>query len=167
VGTTFPLAAPIAPLFVAWGTEAEQTAWLERGRRLTGTTDRALGQAELAAVRELGYQATTGRAASDRFERAVTGGTDPSGLSEVLRGMQERGPEPGLHAPVDELTEVTSLAAPVRDRDGRVVLVLHISLTGAESAERLRTCLDRLLAGAARASALLSAAGAGPTSGTR
>jgi DNA-binding IclR family transcriptional regulator len=59
---------------------------------------------------------------------------------------------------VAELADVTSMAAPVRDRDGRVALALHLmGFTGRETPARLQTCLDRLLAGAARATDLLSA----------
>jgi flavin reductase (DIM6/NTAB) family NADH-FMN oxidoreductase RutF len=133
VGAAFPLAAPIAPLFVAWAGEAERQAWLARGRRLTGIDNPALGEAELEGVRTLGYQVTTGHAAAERFERTVVEAEDATGVPEVLRQLQERGPEPGLHRPLEELTDVTSLAAPVRD-----------------------TCLDRLLSGAAQATELLS-----------
>jgi flavin reductase (DIM6/NTAB) family NADH-FMN oxidoreductase RutF/DNA-binding IclR family transcriptional regulator len=158
VGTAFPLAAPIAPLFVAWAGTVEQMAWLDRGRRLTGTTDPALAMAELEAVRSLGYQVTTGQQDAELFERSVVDHDRPDGVAEVLRRMQERAPEPRLHTPFDQLTEVTSLAAPVRDRDGRVVLALHLmGFSGTESPDRLHACLDRLLAGAARAGELLNA----------
>jgi flavin reductase (DIM6/NTAB) family NADH-FMN oxidoreductase RutF/DNA-binding IclR family transcriptional regulator len=156
VGAAFPLAAPIAPLFLAWADRAEQEAWLARGRQLTGAPDSSLGQASLDAVRELGYQVTTGLATADRFEDSISG--NATDVSDVLRQLLERGPEPGLHHPIHQLTEVTSLAAPVRDRDGRVVLSLHLmGFSGSESPDRLRGCLDRLLVGAARAGDLLSA----------
>jgi flavin reductase (DIM6/NTAB) family NADH-FMN oxidoreductase RutF/DNA-binding IclR family transcriptional regulator len=158
VGTTFPLAAPVAPLFVAWGTGGEQEGWLSRGRQLTGATDLSVSVAELQAVRGLGYQVTTGRASSERFERSVSDRDTPGGLVDVLRELQERGPEPGLHRPLAELTDVTSIAAPVRDRDGQVVLVLHLmGFTGREGPARLQACLDRLLTGTARATELISA----------
>jgi hypothetical protein len=152
------LAAPIAPLFVAWGSDEDRQAWLARGRRLTGASDTSLGEAEAQAVRDLGYQVTTGRATADRFERSVSEDDDPDGVVEVLRRMQETGPEPGLRAPIEELTDVTSLAAPVRDATGQVVLALHLGgFDGTENPQRLRACLDRLLAGAHRASELISA----------
>jgi flavin reductase (DIM6/NTAB) family NADH-FMN oxidoreductase RutF/DNA-binding IclR family transcriptional regulator len=158
VGTTLPLAAPIAPVFVAWADSADQAAWLARGRRLTGAADTAVGEAELTAVRALGYQVTTGQALAEDFERSVQSDDDVDGVTDVLRRMQERGPEPGLHVPFEHLADVTSLAVPVRDHDGRVVLSLHlIGFTGAETPDRLRFCLDRLLSGAARASDLLTA----------
>jgi flavin reductase (DIM6/NTAB) family NADH-FMN oxidoreductase RutF/DNA-binding IclR family transcriptional regulator len=156
VGASFPLAAPIAPLFLAWADRAEQEAWLARGRRLTGVADPSVAEAALDAVRELGYQVTTGLATADRFEDSIAGRA--ADVSDVLRQLQERGPEPGLQHPIDQLTEVTSLTAPVRDRDGRVVLSLHLmGFSGTESPDRLRTCLNRLLAGAARAGDLLAA----------
>ena len=157
VGTAFPLAAPIAPLFVAWAGTVEQMAWLDRGRRLTGTSDPALAMAELEAVRSRGYQVTTGQQDAELFERSVVDHDRPDGVAEVLRRMQERAPEPRLHTPFDQLTDVASLAAPVRGADGSVLLSLHlIGFTGSETPQRLRSCLDRLLAGAARASHLLT-----------
>jgi flavin reductase (DIM6/NTAB) family NADH-FMN oxidoreductase RutF/DNA-binding IclR family transcriptional regulator len=151
VGTTFPLAAPIAPLFAAWAPAADQQAWLARGARLTGA-DTAGCAADLAAVRALGHQVTTGRASADRFERSLTDRDAPGGVAEVLGELLRRGPEPGLHRPLAELTDVTSIAAPVRDRDGQVVLALHLmGFTGRETPDRLATCLDRLLAAAGRA----------------
>jgi flavin reductase (DIM6/NTAB) family NADH-FMN oxidoreductase RutF/DNA-binding IclR family transcriptional regulator len=157
VGTAFPLAAPIAPLFVAWAGTVEQMAWLDRGRRLTGTSDPAVAMAELEAVRSLGYQVTTGQQDAELFERSVVDHDRPDGVAEVLRRMQERGPEPRLDTPFDQLTDVASLAAPVRGVDGSVLLSLHlIGFTGSETPQRLRSCLDRLLAGAARASHLLT-----------
>src|SRR4051794_15678763 len=157
VGTAFPLAAPIAPLFVAWAGTVEQMAWLDRGRRLTGTTDPAQAMAELLAVRELGYQVTTGRQDAELFERSVVTHELPGGVVDVLRSMQERAPEARLRTPFDQLTDVASLAAPVRGADGSVALSLHlIGFTGAETPQRLRSCLDRLQAGAARASHLLT-----------
>ena len=159
VGSSFPLAAPFGPVFVAWAPEAERQAWLMRGQVLTGTADQSLAEAELAAVRALGYGVTTGRAAAEHFGRVVTGIHDAAAVAEWLTAMQERGPEPGLHAPVEELTEVTSMHVPVRDDGGRAVLILHLmGFTGAESPGRLRACLDRLQAGARTAGARLSQA---------
>lgn len=95
VGTTFPLAAPFGPLFVAWAAEAERQAWLMRGQTLTGITDGSLAVAQLTAVRELGYGITTGREAADHFERVVTGMQEPAATAELLTALQRRGPEPG------------------------------------------------------------------------
>ncbi|MCZ2828816.1 flavin reductase [Modestobacter sp. VKM Ac-2986] len=151
VGTTFPLAAPIAPLFLAWAPAADQQAWLARGARLTGS-DTAGCAADLAAVRALGHTVTTGRASADRFERSLFDRDAPGGVAGVLGELLQRGPEPGLRRPLAELTDVTSIAAPVRDRDGQVVLALHLmGFTGQETPDRLTTCLDRLLVAARRA----------------
>lgn len=157
VGATFPLAAPFAPLFVAWESEAARRGWLDRGRRLTGIDDTALGDAEIEGVRTLGYQVTTGHDAAERFDRTVVE-PDDAQRTEVLRELQERGQEPGLHRPIEEISDVTSLAAPVRSAAGEVVLSLHlIGFTGDETPERLRVCLDRLLAAAASADRLIDA----------
>ncbi|MFQ1002444.1 flavin reductase [Modestobacter sp. SSW1-42] len=151
VGSTFPLAAPIAPLFAAWAPAADQEAWVARGARLTGA-DTSGCAADLAAVRALGHQVTTGRASADRFERSLSGRDAPGGVADVLGELLQRGPEPGLRRPLRELSDVTSIAAPVRDRDGQVVLALHLmGFTGQETPDRLTTCLDRLLDAARRA----------------
>jgi flavin reductase (DIM6/NTAB) family NADH-FMN oxidoreductase RutF/DNA-binding IclR family transcriptional regulator len=148
VGSTFPLAAPFGPLFVAWAPASERQAWLVRGQVLTGATDHSLGEGELAAVRALGYAVTTGHATEEHFRKAVTGIHDRAAVAEVLTAIHSRGPEPGLRAPMEDLADVTSMSVPVRIPDGRVVLVLHLmGFTGAESPDRLRACLDRLLAG--------------------
>lgn len=166
VGCTFPLAAPFGPVFVAWAAEAEQQAWLTRGHVLAGAADRSLAEGELAAVRALGYGITTGREAAQRFGRVITGTHDPAAVADWLVAMHRRGPEPGLHRPVEELTDVTSMHVPVRTADGRVVLVLHLmGFTGTEGPGRLRACLDRMLAGARAAGDRVSLAGspgAGP-----
>lgn len=160
VGCTFPLAAPFGPVFVAWATEAEQQAWLTRGHVLAGAADRALAEGELAAVRALGYGITTGQEAAERFGRVITGTHDPAVVADWLVAMQQRGPEPGLHRPVEELTDVTSMHVPVRQPGGRVLLVLHLmGFTGTERPARLRASLDRMLAGAQAAGDRLSRAG--------
>ncbi|MGY1815203.1 flavin reductase [Blastococcus sp. SYSU D00820] len=156
LGSTFPLAAPFGPLYVAWATEAERETWLQRGRRLSGGESMDLAARELDAIRELGYEVTTDRATADRFERLFGDADDADDAGAILRGLTAKLPESGLRAPIEHLTDVTSLAAPVHDADGRVVMVLRlIGFQGSESPERLRTCLDRLLAGAARATASL------------
>jgi hypothetical protein len=135
---------------------------------LAGAVNRSLAEGELAAVRGLGYGITTGREAAERFGRVITGTHDPATVADWLGTMQRRGPEPGLHEPVEELTDVTSMHVPVRTAGGRVVLVLHLmGFTGTEGPGRLRACLDRMLAGARAAGDRLSLAGssgAGPAS---
>jgi flavin reductase (DIM6/NTAB) family NADH-FMN oxidoreductase RutF/DNA-binding IclR family transcriptional regulator len=158
LGSTFPLDAPFGLLYVAWSADVEREAWLTRGRRSAGPAVTALAEAELRTVRDLGYEVTTGRAMAERFDRLFSDSDDPDGVTEILSRLTARGPEPGLRAPVEELVDVTSLAAPVRDQDGRVVMALRLlGFSGSEPSDRLRTCLDRLRAGAVRASELLQA----------
>lgn len=153
IGTTFPLAAPFGALFAAWAPEPEQRAWLSRGRRLVGEGDESLFDGLLAAVREQGYEASTGRQVVDRFDRAMAAGEDPELVPDVLRTLgEELRRRPAQPCPVAEVDGLTSLAVPVRDGSGRVVVALRlIGLTGEESAEQRRACLDRLLVGATRA----------------
>ncbi|MFF3500244.1 flavin reductase [Streptomyces sp. NPDC003247] len=158
VGAAFPLAAPFGPLFVAWASPAEQDAWITRSGHLAGEQGGRTAREDLAAVRALGYQVTTGHATADRFERLVENGAlDTGDAKDLLRRLVDRGPEPGLRTALHELTEVTSLAVPVRTADGTVALSLHlIGFTGDESPDRLPACRDRLLAGAERARELIS-----------
>ena len=75
-------------------------------------------------------------------------------LRTVLTG---RAIEPGLRAPLDELSDVASMHVPVRDGSARVVLSFDLlGFTGDEPADRLLMCRDRLLVGASTASALIS-----------
>ncbi len=156
VGTSFPLAAPLAPVFVAWASEDEKQAWVRRGRALSGSTDDAAVRAQLHAVRERGMHVTTGRSTAELFERVVRGGEDAEGLTAVLRDLLERGPLPTGEEPLSDLVDVTSLTAPVRDGAGRAVLALHLSgFTGSEASWEIGRAVTELHATAARCSLLL------------
>ena len=156
VGTAFPLAAPIAPLFVAWA--GRSSRW-PGSTAAGGSPGPATPPSRWPSSRPCVPGATRSRPVS-RTPSSSSGPwstTTADGVAEVLRRMQERAPEPRLHTPFDQLTDVASLAAPVRGADGSVLLSLHlIGFTGSETPQRLRSCLDRLLAGAARASHLLT-----------
>ncbi|SDO69824.1 NADH-FMN oxidoreductase RutF, flavin reductase (DIM6/NTAB) family [Klenkia soli] len=155
VGTSFPLVAPLAPVFVAWAPEAEQRAWADRARALTGGGHDDALAAQLHAVRERGVHVTTGHATADAFERVVRG-EEADGLAPVLRALLDTGPLPVAEEPVAELVDVTSLTAPVRDAGGRVVLALHLSgFTGTEPGWEIGRAVTELHAAAARCSLLL------------
>jgi DNA-binding IclR family transcriptional regulator len=146
------LAAPLAPIHVAWADEAAERRWLATAARKTDhAVDPEIARSELAAVRAQGYAVSTGREAAAEFERNVegTGGTGDPDLSGVLPELiaKAQGGAVGLAGARD----VTSLHAPVFGSDGHAELSLTVNgFTGEESAARLQSCLDRLLAAAAR-----------------
>ncbi len=162
VGSVFPHAAPYAPLFVAWAPEEAQERWIASGSRIAGGDLTDIATAELAAVRERGYVVITGRSATRRFDRSALNGARPvperhEELQAVAQTLSRRGLDPGLRTPIEEVTDVTSLHVPVRDQAGAVRLSLVlIGFTGHETPDRIRRCRDRLLAGAERASTLIS-----------
>lgn len=151
VGISFQLAAPLAPLHVAWaGPEAERR-WLGQTRSILGSVAEDAALAELATVRRFGYSVSTGTEAAAEFERTVhvtsdSAAPDLSGVLPSLLARAGAGP-----ADLDQPAEVTSLHAPVFGPDGQVALSLTLNgFSGRDSSERLRECLDRLLLAAHR-----------------
>jgi flavin reductase (DIM6/NTAB) family NADH-FMN oxidoreductase RutF/DNA-binding IclR family transcriptional regulator len=149
VGISFQLAAPLAPVHVAWaGPQAEQR-WLAQARTILGPVAVEAALAELAGVRQRGYAVSAGTQAAAEFERTVhvtsdSAAPDLSGVLPALLARAGAGP-----ADLDNASEVTSLHAPVFGADGQVALSLTLNgFTGTESAQRLRHCLDRLLVAA-------------------
>jgi flavin reductase (DIM6/NTAB) family NADH-FMN oxidoreductase RutF/DNA-binding IclR family transcriptional regulator len=161
VGSTFPLAAPLAPVFLAWSGPEEQHRWLAEGTRLAGTDVTAIATAALDSVRRRGHEVTTGKDVSERFRRVVLGAGAEADVpkpefDEIVRAVVGQR-DPALDRPLEELTDVTALMVPVRDGAGRVVLSLGIlGFTGDEDRARLRQCLDRLEVAAERATELLA-----------
>jgi len=165
VGSTFPLAAPIAAVFMAWAGPQERRQWLAEGTRLAGADVSGLAEASLEAVRTRGYEIATGRGVSERFRRIVLGdegepqADEPDGFAEVVRAVLEQH-DPALTLPLDQLSDVTALMVPVRGNDDRVVLSLGlIGFTGTEDHSWLQQCLGRLEQAADRAGELIVALG--------
>ncbi len=162
VGSVFPHAAPFGPLFVAWASEEAQDRWIAAGSRIAADDLSEIALSELAAVRERGYVVITGKTATRRFDQYALSGAPPTPerneeLKAVVRTLSRRGLDPGLRTPLDEVADVTSLHVPVRDSAGAVQLSLVlIGFSGHETPDRVRRCRDRLIAGAERASVLLS-----------
>lgn len=163
VGSTFPLAAPLAPVFLAWATPEEQRRWLAEGARLAGTDVTELAMESLEAVRARGHEIATGLGVSERFRQIVLGHderpreAEPLEFAQVVRAVVERR-DPALTLPLEQLSEVTALMVPVRDVNDRVVLSLGImGFTGEEDHERIQQCLRRLEKAADRASQLIAA----------
>ncbi|MDO8317982.1 flavin reductase [Rhodoferax sp.] len=165
VGSTFPLAAPLAPVFLAWASPEEQRRWLAEGARLAGADVTGLAMASLEAVRARGHEIATGRGVSERFRQIVLGNDErpheaqPDEFAQVVRAVVERR-DPALTLPLEQLSDVTALMVPVRDVNDRVVLSLGImGFTGEEDHARLQKCLRRLETAADRATELIAALG--------
>jgi flavin reductase (DIM6/NTAB) family NADH-FMN oxidoreductase RutF/DNA-binding IclR family transcriptional regulator len=162
VGSSFPLAAPLAPVFLAWESPEEQRRWVYDGSRLAGEDVTEVATEALDAVRSRGHEIVTGRDVSDRFRRVVLGelervtDVEEPEFHDVVRAVVGRR-DPAMTQPLDQLSDVVALMVPVRDPAGRVVLSIGIiGFSGEEGQDRLRECLSRLESAAARASELLS-----------
>lgn len=161
VGSTFPLAAPLAAVFMAWASPEEQRLWLAEGARLAGTDVSELALASLGAVRSQGYEVTTGRDVSERFRRVVLGRdegpvAEPAEFAQVVRAVVDQR-DPALLLPLEELSDVTSLMVPLRDAQGRVLLSLGlIGFSGDEDCSHIRHCLQRLQTAADRGTQLMA-----------
>jgi len=150
VGVSFPLAAPLAPLHVAWAGEAAESRWITNAQNVVGHVDPEVAHAELRHVRENGYAVSAGKATAAEFERmvAVPSDTAAPDLSGVLPGLLERTASMGP-ASIDDPAGVTSLHAPVFDSAGQVAVTLTLNgFSGSESPSRLAECRDHLLAAA-------------------
>ncbi|MDR6639468.1 flavin reductase [Paenarthrobacter nitroguajacolicus] len=150
VGVSFALAAPLAPLHVAWAGEAAESRWITNAENVVGHVAPEVAHAELQRVRETGYAVSVGRAAAAEFERmvAVPSDTAAPDLSGVLPKLLERTASTGP-ASIEDPGGVTSLHAPVFDPTGQVAVTLTLNgFSGSEPASRLTQCRDRLLAAA-------------------
>ena len=148
VGVSFGLAAPLAPLHVAWAGEAAEARWLANAQDIIGETDSDLARSELSQAREKGYSVSIDVGAAAEFERIVLAPSDSEApdlsgvLPKLLAHLTAAGP-----AAIDNPSGVTSLHAPVFDAAGQVAITLTVNgFTGTESAEVLVECKDRMLA---------------------
>jgi flavin reductase (DIM6/NTAB) family NADH-FMN oxidoreductase RutF len=140
VGTHVPLAAPLAPLLVAWAGAAEQNRWIERGQRLGASIDEAFMLEWLARLRQIGYW--------------LRGGDSPD-LEELVRGSElEQAVEhlPFAHSAADPV----SVHVPVFGPDGSVALMLGSRGFGKNAdGNDVNTAVDRLLLAARRVMSLI------------
>lgn len=153
VGVAVPLAAPLAPVFVAWGSPAQQDAWVARGQSLV-QVDPDIARAELEAVRTCGYELTRGVPIPHVMGPATEGEVSDQAL-EFVRALSKRG-KSTAGTDSQNFEGVTSIAAPILDSTGDVVLAFHlVGLSGQDSSSRVRDLLSCLLEGARRASETL------------
>jgi DNA-binding IclR family transcriptional regulator len=150
VGVAFPLAAPFAPVHVAWSDNDAERRWLDVAGHARGSAERRAALARLHWVRAHGYGVSTARPIEQEFERMFenAGEARKLDISGVLTKLSETEEMP---ADIDDAEGVTSIHAPVFGPDGEVELSLTINgFDGAESPERLRACLDGLQAACRR-----------------
>jgi hypothetical protein len=158
VGVSFPLAAPLAPVHVAWAGEDAERRWLANARQVVGSVTADVARAELTTVRRQGYAVSTGSATAAEFERSVHIASDTGvpDLTGVLPDLLQRA---GSGANQLAAADITSLHAPAFAPDGQVAISLTLNgFRGNESPERLQACLNRLLAGTAAITAKLGGA---------
>jgi flavin reductase (DIM6/NTAB) family NADH-FMN oxidoreductase RutF/DNA-binding IclR family transcriptional regulator len=151
VGVSFGLAAPLAPLHVAWAGEAAESRWIANARSVVGHLEPEVARAELQQVRDVGYAVSAGAATAAEFERMVVVPSDTAApdLSGVLPRLLERTATTGPVS-IDDPSGVTSLHAPVFDPFGQVAVTLTLNgFAGTESTAHLAQCRDRMLAAAA------------------
>ena len=150
VGVSFGLAAPLAPLHVAWAGEAAEARWLANARDVVGHVNAEVAQAELEHVRSTGYAVSADVGAAAEFERIVQAPSDTAApdLSGVLPRLIEHAVSSGPPS-IEDTAGVTSLHAPVFDSMSQVAVTLTLNgFSGSESVERLTVCLDRLISAA-------------------
>lgn len=148
VGVSFGLAAPLAPLHVAWAGDAAEARWLSNTKDVIGDVDPDLARSELTQARARGYSVSVDVGAASEFERIVLAPSDSQApdlsgvLPKLLAHLMASGP-----ATIDNPDGVTSLHAPVFDAAGQVAITLTVNgFSGTESAAALLECRDRMLA---------------------
>lgn len=145
VGQRLPLVPPLGTVFVAWSGPDEIDAWLRRVGPATepGRLDRY--RDALAAVRARGYSIALDAAARAHLARSLRHHEDVAAVIEKL------GHEEYVLAELDRATSynVSLLAAPVFDADGRVVLALTLfGFAGELQADQIPHYGERLRAAA-------------------
>jgi len=150
-GSRVPNVAPFGPAFAAWADDAEQQRWIATGERVNPALGERLRQV-LPAIRRRGYSlersdapsaaafAVLGQLQEDVFGDAVR---------EVLgRVLAELSQVDFLPSELRGRHEVTSIAAPVFDAAGRVVLNLSVHPHGPVTAADLRALGESVAAAA-------------------
>jgi flavin reductase (DIM6/NTAB) family NADH-FMN oxidoreductase RutF/DNA-binding IclR family transcriptional regulator len=145
VGVAFPLAAPFAPVHVAWSGMDAERRWLDAAQPALGAAEKKAARTRLDWVRTHGYGVSTAQQIEMEFERmfeniSESRQLDISGVLSTLSGGND------MPADISEVGGVTSIHAPVFGPDGEVGLSVTINgFDGSESPGRLRECLSRLL----------------------
>ncbi|PJJ45177.1 flavin reductase (DIM6/NTAB) family NADH-FMN oxidoreductase RutF [Glutamicibacter mysorens] len=87
-GMSFPFAAPIAPAFAVWGTDACRNAWISAAKAFHGQwDDRALEDA-IAQVQRNGYSLSFGPNRASYYERAIACSTSDAPMAQLWKQME-------------------------------------------------------------------------------
>ncbi|WP_375388697.1 flavin reductase family protein [uncultured Amnibacterium sp.] len=150
IGSAFPFAAPIAPLFVAWASPMRQTAWIEGSRHLLGAVDRPGLAALLAAVRRRGYGLSGDQVLADRFEGVMQdAGPRRASFARLWADMAQQTAVTSA-TELLEPAQVSAVQVPVFGPDGSVELVVSSSgLAGLSDRSAVQAAIRRALAAAA------------------
>lgn len=152
-GSRVPNLAPFGPAFAAWAEPVERERWLETADRVNPALGDRL-RAVLPAIRRRGYSLERSDAPSaaafavlGQLQDDVFGDAVRDVLGRMLADLTQ---VDFLAAELRGQHEVTSIAAPVFDASGRVVLNLSLHPHGSHTASDLRV-LGASVAGAADA----------------
>lgn len=162
LGVRFPLMPPLGELFIAWASPEIADRWLARASH---TADEALTERlrdRLEMVRQEGWAVSLAGATEDdhlaeSLRTYSTGKVTPARLIEIQTHIR-KAIDRYLHEPLedDRQYQVGSLVVPVKDGNGRVVLVLRVGQLPAATGAQIRAGADRLLAAAARVENLIA-----------
>lgn len=128
VGQRIPLVAPVAPLFIAFGTQEGQETWLERMPRLSAENREQYRKA-LAAARDRGYAfGTRTGPRRDLFRALAELHVDEPRAAErqMVREAVERLADSYDPADLSGSHGVEYVGAPIFDKTGRMVLQLTV-----------------------------------------
>lgn len=149
VGTSLPLIAPLAPLFITGQPAPERERWLRAGQEVFGDLITPIAEVLLARA-ALGLEEITSRELVGDMERLLDDdhGLDTAALRDLVRQFSESSFAGGA---------VSSMAVPVRNPHGNVTLVLQlVGFSEDQSQEDLAKTRARLQLAAARAEGRLA-----------
>ncbi|MER7604677.1 flavin reductase [Nocardioides sp. NPDC127503] len=125
VGATFPFAAPMGLVFVAWDEGVRLAAWQKAGRAV-GFADEVLLDQMVRRVRERGYAVSIGPTMADRFSQVMS---DPTRSHDDINQLwQEIASDyADLREKSDWAAHVSSIQVPIFDADGVPDLALVVA----------------------------------------
>lgn len=152
VGASLPLIAPFAPLFIAGARDSDKERWFSAGRAVFGEEITAVA-ADLLAQTADGVEEMRRQDINEKIEGLIARGDNDFAAREAF---------PDLVGEQLDLADrgLSSLAVPVHDAGGSVVLVLQVvGFRGDETREFIDTCRNRIqLGGRAAEERVVSAA---------
>ncbi|HZR14582.1 MAG TPA: helix-turn-helix domain-containing protein [Acidimicrobiia bacterium] len=148
VGHRLPLVPPLGTVFMAWSSDAEIEAWLQRTGPSAPADRIARFRSAVAAVRDRGYSLALEADARIQIGRAL-GARDPGAdASRLARLVEELGHEEYVLAELEHASSyrLSMIAAPVFGADGSVVLALTLfGFRASLDPVEIRVLADRLV----------------------